>query len=204
MPNLPPSTRPRCPHCLRALRTCICKWVTPVTTQTEVLILQHPLEVHQAKGSGRLLHLNLTTSRIVVGETFDHATLHDLLYSSLDGTKRQPVLLYPDTPSMPATQIAPDLPAHQITLVVLDATWKKSRKMLYANPQLQSLPRLQLQETPVSQYHIRKAHRPDQLSTYEATVLGLSQIEPVPEKDATLLNAFNGFIDEQMSYIPEA
>ena len=202
MPNTITPTRPRCPQCLRAIRTCICTWVTPVASATEVLILQHPLEVHQAKGSGRLLHLNLPASRIVVGESFTPEALHTLLYTSIDGTPRQPVLLYPDTPSLPATQDAAGLLASQITLVVLDATWKKSRKMLYANPQLQQLPRLQLIDTPMSQYRIRKAHRPDQLSSFEATTLALAQLEQLPEQCQSLLASFNGFIEEQMRYIP--
>jgi DTW domain-containing protein YfiP len=185
------------------MRTCICTWVQHVNTQTEILILQHPLEVSQAKGTGRLLHLNLPASRIIIGETFDQSSLHKLLYTSLDGSPRQPVLLYPDTLSMPAISRADSIAPNNMTLVVLDATWKKSRKMLYANPQLQQLPRLLLNETPLSEYRIRKAHRPDQLSTYEATCLALAQIEPNPGNTQQLLTSFNHFIDAQLAWIPE-
>jgi DTW domain. len=44
-----------------------------VAHRTEVLILQHPLEVHEAKGTARLLHLSLPHSRMVTGERFDAA-----------------------------------------------------------------------------------------------------------------------------------
>lgn len=37
----------------------------------EVLILQHPLEVGDAKGSARLLQLCLLNSRMTTGEVFD-------------------------------------------------------------------------------------------------------------------------------------
>lgn len=203
MANLTQPTRPRCPQCLRAQRTCICKWVTPVATQAEVLILQHPLEVHQAKGSGRLLHLHLPTSRIMIGETFNPDELQHVLSTSIDGITRQPVLLYPDTPSQPAAHLIEHTVAENITLVVLDATWKKSRKMLYQNPLLQALPRLILQDTPASQYRIRKAHRPDQLSSFEATSLALYQLENNHSHLATLLASFNAFIDEQMAFIAQ-
>ena len=45
-------TRARCPHCLRALRSCICALVQPVAHQVQLLILMHPDEVHEAKGTG--------------------------------------------------------------------------------------------------------------------------------------------------------
>ena len=65
--------RPVCPRCQRPAAACICAAVRPVAHQVQVLILMHPLEQHQAKGTARLLHLCLTGSRIVVGETFGDA-----------------------------------------------------------------------------------------------------------------------------------
>ena len=75
--------------------------------------------------------------------------------------------------------LAPDLlrDPSRLRLIVLDGTWRKSRKMLYRNPLLQQLPRLSLQRMPASHYLIRKAHRPDQLSTLEATCAALAQLE---------------------------
>ena len=102
-----------------------------------MLILQHPLEVANAKGSARLLHLSLPGSRMVTGETFDEAVLRELLY----GGGRQPVLLYPEMPGERSLGMAPP-PAFDaarlsdpaaLRLVVLDGTWRKSRKMLYLN-----------------------------------------------------------------------
>ena len=48
-----------CMTCVRPQSACICQWITPVTHAVEVLILQHPLEVDNAKGSARLLRLSL-------------------------------------------------------------------------------------------------------------------------------------------------
>jgi DTW domain-containing protein YfiP len=47
----------------------------PGGARTEVLILQHPLEVHEAKGTARLLHLSLPHSRMVTGERSDASAL---------------------------------------------------------------------------------------------------------------------------------
>ena len=89
----------------------------------------------------------------------------------------------------------------QLRLVVLDATWRKSRKMLYLNPQLQQLPRLPLRDTPASHYLIRKAHAPDQLSTLEATCYALMQLEQDASRFVPLITAFDGFVAQQLSYV---
>ena len=86
--------------------------------------------------------------------------------------------------------------------IVLDATWRKSRKMLHLNPLLQHLPRLALRDTPASRYLIRKAQRPDQLSTLEATCMALAQIEGDGERFTPLLAAFDGFVAQQLAYRP--
>ena len=71
------------------------------------------------------------------------------------------------------------LPANAVVrLVVIDGSWRKSRKMLYLNPVLQQLPRLPLQNLPAGHYTIRKAHKPGQLSTLEASCAALQQLEP--------------------------
>lgn len=177
-------------------------------------MLQHPLEVNQAKGSARLLHLCLPGSRLMVGEVFPENELDQLLHAPFHSedigrcAPRQTILLYPETPEDGAMGfvappvVAPVLlhnPAH-IRLVVLDGTWRKSRKQLYRNPLLQQLPRLPLHDTPESHYRIRKAHRPDQLSTFEATCYALMQLEGEGAKYQSLLSAFDGFVAQLAAY----
>ena len=193
-----PARRACCARCLRPATACLCQWVAPVVTQVELLILQHPLEVANAKGSARLLHLCLPHSRIVAGERFDRADLERLLRA--DG--RTPVLLYPDTPDHAALGLPHPPPLEpgiagaldNLRLVVLDGTWRKSRKMLYVNPALQALPRYALRAMPPSHYRVRKAHGPDQLSTLEAACYALAQLEGA-ECCAPVLQAFDCFVD---------
>ncbi len=206
--------RPRCTGCLRPASACFCALAAPVAHRAEVLILQHPLEAGHAKGTARLLHLCLPCSRMEVGETFEPAALQAWLTARWPGATTQAgaapyaVLLYPPSPSDPALPLAapPPLPAHWLAgdaaalrLVVLDGTWRKSRKMLYANPLLQALPRLPLPpDLPAARYgRIRRAHAPHQLSTLEATCAALAFVEGDAARYAPVLNALEAFMDRQ-------
>jgi len=156
------------------------------------------MEVGNAKGSARLLHLSMAGSVMATGETFDAPALQRLLYEG----GRTPVLLYPDLPGAralgipapPAMEAQAGADPARVFLVVLDGTWRKSRKMLYLNTALQALPRLPLTKMPASHYLIRKAHAPDQLSTLEATCYALGQLEGAPERYQPLLDSFERFV----------
>jgi DTW domain-containing protein len=206
-----------CALCLRPKSGCICQWITPTQHDVEVVVLQHPLEVTQAKGSTRLLHLSLPLSVLAVGEKFDEAALQALISAPLHALSpahpvtfkpKYTILLYPDSPPHPALglqeplSLAPErlLDPSRLRLIVLDGTWRKSRKMLYLNPLLQALPRLALRDLPASRYRIRKAHAPDQISTLEATCAALAQLEDDAERFAPLLRAFDGFVTQQAAY----
>jgi len=205
-PDAPaPRRRATCAACLRPQSACICRWATPVAQPVEVLILQHPLESNNPKGSARLLHLSLPGSRLLAGEVFDVPAL----LAALDAAAgpRHTLLLYPETAQDAACglaappALAPALlrePA-RLRLVVLDGTWRKSRKMLHLNPPLQHLPRLALRDVPASRYRVRKAPGPDQLSTLEATCAALARLDGGPARFAPLLGAFDGFVAAQIA-----
>lgn len=177
--------------------------------------MQHPLEVGHAKGSARLLHLSLPNSALAIGENFDPEMLQALIsgplrtpFKSAVLAPKRSILLYPDPPQAPvgglpvppATGASDVLDLSRTRLIVLDGTWRKSRKMLYLNPLLQQLPRLALRDMPASHYRIRKAHKPDQLSTLEATCAALAQLDGNAEAWLPLLAAFDGFVSQQSEH----
>jgi DTW domain-containing protein len=197
--------RPSCARCLRAQSACICYLVSSVETDVDVLILQHPQEVLETKGTARLLHLSLPNSRLLTGEVFEDG----LLKNSLSAKKS--ILLYPTTPEDHSLGISkpPELnPAwlddlNNIRLIIIDGTWRKSRKILCKNPYLQTLPRLMLNDLPAGQYTVRKARKPHQLSTLEAASAALAQLEGDKAKFEPLsqsFTAFNAFIALQMKF----
>ncbi len=185
--------RQTCPRCLRPQASCLCPLVRPTPHQTEVLVLQHPQEQRHAKNSVRLLRLSLANCEVVVGAHFAPAALQALLQRPGRVTR----LLYPDVPAAPAPPPPPGTTAGApVRLVVLDATWRKSLRMLLEHPALAALPRLSLDAPAPTRYRaIRAARRADQVSTLEATLHALALLEG-PAFDATpLLDAFGCFVD---------
>lgn len=196
-----------CSRCARPMRTCLCQWIVATPNQIELIILQHPLEVNNAKNSARLLQLSLLNCRVYEGETFSDDFLHNLIVRD----EKKSLLLFPQTPGVSSdplepTDSTPALPVQQTPvqqrLIMLDGTWRKCRKMLYLNPVLQQLPRLSLDHCPPSRYRIRKAHADNQLSTLEASCYALQQLESNAVDYTPLLNAFDGFVAQQLALIP--
>ncbi len=191
MPDRAALSRPACARCLRPQATCLCALAQPTAHHTEVLVLQHPQEQRQAKNSVALLRLSLARCEVVVGERFAPATLRALLQRP----GRQTRLLYPDVPVAPApvaAAVAADAP---LRLVVIDATWRKSLRMLLEHPALAALPRLVLHAPAPTRYRaIRAARRGDQVSTLEATVQALALLEGPKFEGAPLLEAFGRFV----------
>lgn len=191
--------RRMCVHCKRANSTCICGWVRPLSSRVEVIIVQHPLEANHVKGSAGLLQMSLHNCVLLQGELLDTAALQQIFDQS-----RQPVLLYPSAVRNNLDQSANLLamPPNQLRLIVLDATWRKSRKMLHLNPLLQALPRMSIHDPAPSRYAIRKAHQPHQRSTLEATCAALLQLDEAAAPLHALLDAFDGFVAQQASFRP--
>jgi DTW domain-containing protein YfiP len=189
-------TRPTCPRCRLPQATCVCALVAPVRNGIEVLVLQHPLEAREAKGSARLLALSLARCRVEVGEVFEPGLLDDWLHA---GGQRS-ALLYPDAPEGVAAR-------HETSptqLVVLDATWRKSLRMLKTNAMLEALPRVSLAPEASSAYGpLRKARRAGQLSTLEAACLALGALEGEAARYAPLMHAFERFVAASLARAAE-
>ena len=181
--------RPLCAQCQRPLRACLCRWVTATFNRVPLLVLQHPLEHGHAKGSLPLLRLSLSACRIETAELFS---------AEQQARWQQPGtwLLYPGAA---AGEVLPPAPDDVRQLVLLDGTWRKTRKLLHMNPLLQQLPRYALPAPPPSRYAIRKAQQPDQRSTLEAACLALGALEQRPAHYAALLQAFSNWVEAQAS-----
>lgn len=165
----------------------------------KVLIIQHPQEEKHPFNTGRMAHLCLSNSDLIIAEALT-SELQDqllcipsaLLYPSLEWL--------PDSAKMDKHDFrvrkGEGLSAPFQQLIVIDATWRKSKKILHLNPRLQKLPRINLGGDLKSNYTIRQTSISDGLSTIESIAKAMQLLEGRDEFQL-LLKPFEKMIDLQ-------
>jgi DTW domain-containing protein YfiP len=194
-------TRAYCLKCERPKKSCICHLVTDVDNDIHVVILQHPLEVKQSKGSVTLLHQSLKSSQVIVGEYFTDNVEVQLLLKQYD---QQCAVLYPCDDAIVLSPSNSDVIPPKC-LFILDGTWKKVYKMFMSNLWLQQLPHVTLANDIVGQYQIRKTTKKNALSSLEACCYALCVLEYQQEgsnRYQPLLASFVAFNHFQLSFNP--
>jgi len=171
-----------CTQCQRPTSACICSFIIETHNKTPLLVLQHPSEVKQSKGTVALLNGSLTSCKILVGEDFTHnPELNEILAS------HQVLLLYPgehsrilslDDTKNEGKHTQTDN-AKPLLLLVLDGTWKKSYRMFMLSKNLHSLVQVCLPDYLANngQYLIRKVAKKNALSSLEAACYALALLE---------------------------
>jgi DTW domain-containing protein YfiP len=218
-------SRTLCPSCQRPEKACICAFTAETTNDIHVVILQHPNEVSQTKGTVALLAKSLQSCQVIVGESFDGnacflqvmVQYHGvLLYPGEQAQTIHPNLLKQLTESQTkADSSLANVKDKPLCLVILDGTWKKAYRMFMLSNILQQLPKVCLPEylADAGQYHIRKVAKKNALSSLEASCYALALLEAgsnfddiTPEqagKYQPLLNKFQEFNQFQLSFRPE-
>lgn len=156
--------------------------------------MRHPL------GTARIAALSLRNSELhTVSLATEHqqqteATIEDLM-------ARQPVLIYPGKDALPVSGLG-QLPVRP--LLFIDASWRKSRRLLHAYPAIGRLPMYRLAETPLSRYRIRREPMPGAVSTLEAIVGTLSLLEPDTPGITSMLTVMDWMVNQQIEHMGKA
>lgn len=172
MPPIPPPPvfRAECLRCRRPAAVCLCAHITELRTRTQFVFLTHPKESRKIKNrSGRIAHLSLAASEVLVGVDFsEHPRVNELLNDASLSCR----LLYPraDGAMMegPNPSSVRDLPASTPVLFLLDATWSSAKKIMRLSTNLHDLPRLSLTVARPSEFLIKRQPHPSCLATIEA------------------------------------
>ena len=190
-----------CSQCNRPEKVCICSFIPSIDNSVEVGIWQHPTEANQVKGSAILAALSLQNCSLWVGESLKE--LPQLNAWLLDD---KPVyLLYPSTEQEKQVQLVSAVTLAQkktanFKVLVLDGTWRKTFKMMQLNPALKELPRVMISPKGPSLYKIRKQKNAQSLSTIEAIVSLLAEVENDTAKYNPALQAFEEMQQQQMAF----
>lgn len=176
-------SRALCKQCQRPTVACICNFICKIDNPTTVLVLQHPSEIKQTKGTVALLSRSLSHCKVIVGEDFtDNGELNEMLEN------HQALLLYPSMQSQVLSGAHNELGndtghVHKVRqprlLIVLDGTWKKAYRMFMLSSNLQALKQVCLPDFLANsgQYLIRKVAKKNALSSLEACCFALALLE---------------------------
>tara|TARA_R100001377_G_scaffold82100_1_gene62134 strand:- start:3365 stop:3967 length:603 start_codon:yes stop_codon:yes gene_type:complete len=183
----------RCERCQRPQALCYCARLSPIDNSWPIWILQHPAEARHALGTARIAALGLLDCALALSQS--PAAAHPF-----PSTAHSPVLIYPGPSSLPLQELSLD---PRRPLLFIDATWRKSRRMLMENPWLEALPRYALPTPPPSRYRIRREPKPEAISTLEAIVHCLGLLEGDATRYQPLLEQMDRLVDEQIAHMGE-
>ncbi len=193
-------SRNYCTLCERPLVSCICHLISPVENDIHVVVLQHPSEVKQAKGSVTLLHHSLSSCDVFVGEDFSENTE---LSELLKRYKEQITLVYPSEDAETIDGKANN-ELHAIRcIILLDGTWKKAFRLYMMNKWLYDIPHIQLPKDIENHYLIRKTKKSGALSTLEACIHTLKTLDNDKTKYQKLLTNFEQFNQMLLAFRPD-
>lgn len=168
----PPGAPGRCPRCLLLIDYCLCELVGVARESCpQVLIVRHHWEAFKSTGTARLAGLALSNASILdmAAENPDPVRQH------LRGLENA-WLLYPGGAEAPEPPPALTRPR---TLVVLDGTWRQTRKMLRRLPELARFPRFSLSPdaSGAERDRLREPPRPGARSTLESIAEALGRLD---------------------------
>lgn len=182
--------RAQCYVCMKPLVVCVCDGAgARAGHRTEIIVVQHPRERFHPLGTARLVRLGLARAQVV---TAWNRQVPDLRVTA----DARMALLYPSEGSRPLAELAAD--ERPQSLVVLDGTWSQARSLYKHNPWLASLPAVRLSDPTPSRYRIRREPRLDYVSTVEAVVAALRELEPDAAGLDAVLARFEAMIDTQI------
>ena len=194
-------SRAFCYQCHRAQVACLCARIKKQHNPIKLVVLQHPDEVSNSKGSAIIAELGLQQYQCWVAEDFSR---HKPLQRLLDRDADQIAVLYPSGSSVELSEqwVKANKTIKQI--IVIDATWRKAKRIWELCPELHQLVVLRLATGATSNYRIRKIPDKTYLSTVECIVEGFRVLEERPEAYQSLLNLFSEMIDFQIGKMGKA
>ena len=186
--------RKLCNRCLRPQNVCLFEHLVNVQAPCRVLILQHSSEQKQPLATVPILQLCLSPDEVLVGEDFSS---HEVVKELLKQPSNVRVLFPSDEAKAWRVGQQADSNERVDTLVVLDGTWRKAKKMWFVNQWLHSLPAVSLLDAPVSQYQIRASSIAGGVSTLEAVAMSCNYLARTDKFDQ-LYQPFNAMIEMQI------
>ncbi|MGE0763365.1 MAG: tRNA-uridine aminocarboxypropyltransferase [Bdellovibrionales bacterium] len=202
--------RKLCIKCLQPERTCYCVHVQTFDPKLKFAILIHRLEVHRRIATGRMSHLCLQNSDLLMG--YDYS--HDLRVNALLADPQfHPVILYPgqrstNLSSLSTAERTALFPAGKKPLIfVIDGTWSTAKKTLRRSINLHQVPQICFTPERPSRFRVRQQPKAHCISTLEAIHQTIELLGPIVGFDVAsrehdrLLYVFDKMVEQQLEFI---
>ncbi len=201
-----------CYACRQSAVTCFCSAIAPFDPKMKFVILIHPIEARRRIATGRMSHLCLKDSHLIIGEDFSK---NDEVERVLAQGDREALILYPGRTSINLSELTPEIRdlrfspqrnGRPLTVFVIDGTWAHARRMVRLSTNLHALTRISFVRAEASRFRVRKQPKEGCFSTIEAIhqtleLLGPSQgFDPALGEHQTLLRAFDLMVERQIAY----
>ena len=209
--NTQPKYRALCSRCMQPEFSCYCAHVRSFDPGIKFVLLIHPIEQKRRIATGRMAHLCLEGSELLVNQDYsNNARVNELVRDP----RYHPVILYPGRTSknlttMAAPERAALFPAGKIPLVfVIDGTWATARKTMRQSQNLIGLPRVCFTPPGPSRFRVRKQPEAECFSTIEAVHHAIELLNPAfgieGRAHDALLHVFDRMVERQLEFIREA
>lgn len=205
-----PRFRQLCEQCLQPDFSCYCNSIEAFDPGIQFVILIHPIELRRRIATGRMSHLSLQNSKLIMGQDYSQNAQVNAL---VQDPTLQPLILYPGPQSTNLTPLS-GLERRGLlktglrpVIFVIDGTWATARKMMRLSDNLQTLPRLCFTPEKPSNFRVRKQPKPGCYSTIEAIHAVIDLFGPRPGFDFAqrphdaLLRVFDQMVERQLEFI---
>jgi len=205
-----PKYRELCTVCIQPKFSCYCEHIQNFDSQIDFVVLIHPIEVHRRIATGRMSHLTLRNSHLIMGQDYTESVQVNRLLSD---PSRHCVMLYPGRGSHNLTPMKDQERAQlfpkgkKLTVFVIDGTWATARRTVRQSKNLHGLPRICFSPEKPSTFRVRKQPHAACYSTIEAIhhtieLLGPSQgFDPSTREHDKLLHVFDKMVERQIEFI---
>lgn len=205
-----PKYRELCTVCIQPKFGCYCKHVQTFYPNIDFVVLIHPIEVHRRIATGRMSHLTLQNSHLIMGQDY---TQNDQVNRLLQDPSRHCVMLYPGPRSQNLTLLnegerSAIFPAgKKLTIFVIDGTWATARRTVRQSQNLLKIPRICFSPEKPSSFRVRKQPNAACYSTIEAIhhtielVGGAQGFDTSTREHDKLLHVFDKMVELQLEFI---
>lgn len=205
-----PKYRNLCTTCIQPEFSCYCRHVQKFDPQINFVVLIHPIEVRRRIATGRMSHLCLKGSHLIMGQDYSNSEVVNQLIAD---PEYYSVILYPGKGSenltpMSQQQRADIFPKNKkLRIFVIDGTWATAKKMTRQSHNLLALPRICFSPDKPSTFRVRKQPNENCYSTIEAIhqtieLVGDSQgFATSTRVHDQLLHVFDAMVERQLECI---